>query len=160
MCQKVRGERVYLALQDLWIKSNFWWSKYWIQIRARFLERKSREGRRKYEIRPQLAKCVGWFVVESSTPWSTASSSTPWSTASSSLPRQSHVRSTARDLDAMIHGVEPWYLDAMMHGVDPLGPKPRLSFPGVQKSIFSKKGQIVKNWETLSGCTSSCLYIG
>jgi hypothetical protein len=46
---------------------------------------------------------------------------------------------TARDLDTVIHGVEPCNLDAMKHGVDPRGPKLRLSFTGVQKRIFLKK---------------------
>ena len=54
-----------------------------------------------------------------------------------------------RELDAVVHGVEPWNLDAMKHGVDTLGPNLRLRFPGVQKGIFfKKKGQIVKNWGT------------
>jgi len=47
---------------------------------------------------------------------------------------------SARELDAVIHGVKPCNLDAMKHGVDPLGPKLSLSFPGVQKRILLKKG--------------------
>jgi len=46
---------------------------------------------------------------------------------------------SARELDAVIHGVEACNLDAMKHGVDPLGSKPSLSFPEVQKTIFLKK---------------------
>ena len=47
----------------------------------------------------------------------------------------------ARELDAVIHGIETCNL------VDPLGPKLSLSFPGIQKRFFfKKKGQIVKNW--------------
>jgi len=50
----------------------------------------------------------------------------------------------------VIHGVEACNLDAMKHGVDSLGPKLRLSFPGVQKRIFlKKKGQIVKGFRSL-----------
>jgi hypothetical protein len=45
----------------------------------------------------------------------------------------------ARDLDAVVHGVEACNLDAMKHGLDLLGPKLRLSFPGVHKRIFFKK---------------------
>ena len=56
---------------------------------------------------------------------------------------------SARELDAVIHGVETCNLDAMKHGVDPLGPKLSLSFSEIQKRIFfKKKGQIVKNWAT------------
>ena len=78
MSQKLICERVYLALQDLWNKSNFWWSKYWIQIRARFLERKSREGRWKYEkarqihVRRQSRTSAPWSMAprrETSAPW-------------------------------------------------------------------------------------------
>jgi len=51
---------------------------------------------------------------------------------------------SAREVDAVIHGVEPCNLDAMKHGVDPLGP---IKFSRVQKRIlFKKKLQIVKNW--------------
>jgi len=46
---------------------------------------------------------------------------------------------SARELDAVIHGVETCNLDAMKHGVDLLGPKLSLSFPWVQKRIFFKK---------------------
>ena len=46
---------------------------------------------------------------------------------------------SARELDAVIHGVETCNLDAMKHGVDPLGPKLSLSFPEVKKKFSSKK---------------------
>jgi hypothetical protein len=46
---------------------------------------------------------------------------------------------SARELDAVIHGVETCNLDAMKHGVDPLGPKLSLNFSRVQKRIFFKK---------------------
>ena len=46
---------------------------------------------------------------------------------------------SARELDAVIHGVETCNLDAMKHGVDPLGPKLSLSFLGVQKTNFFEK---------------------
>ena len=53
----------------------------------------------------------------------------------------------AMELDAVSHGVETSNLDVMKHGVDPLGPKLSLSFPEVQKRIFLKKSQIVKNMD-------------
>jgi len=89
-------------------------------ILVRFFERKSREGRRECEMRPRLAKGVWWFVIKGST---------PWSMASTSLPRE--TPGSARELDAMIHGVETCNLDAMLHGVNPLGPNLDLSHPGV-----------------------------
>ena len=56
------------------------------------------------------------------------------------LPATSDPRQeAARDLGALIHGVETWYLGAMMYGADLLGLFLYLSFLGVQLWTFLKK---------------------